>query len=66
MKNAAEIYLKTEIKKCIITCPTYFNSIQRNKLIDCSKIAGLECINIILESIASAVYYSYDKINKEN
>jgi len=66
MKNAAEIYLKTEIKKCIITCPTYFNSIQRNKLIDCAKISNLECINIILEPIASAVYYSYDKINNEN
>ena len=66
MKNAAELYLKTKINKCIITCPTYFNSIQRNKLIDCCKISNLECINIILEPIASAVYYSYDKINKDN
>lgn len=66
MKNAAEIYLKSEIKKCIITCPTYFNSIQRNKLIDCAKISGLDCINIILEPIASAVYYSYNKINEDD
>ena len=41
MKETAQVYLGTEVKKAVITVPAYFNNSQREATKDAGKIAGL-------------------------
>lgn len=56
-KNMANNYLKTEIKKVIVTVPAYFNDSQRQATKDACTIAGLECVRILNEPTAAALAY---------
>ena len=49
MKETAEKYLGSEVKKAVITVPAYFNDSQRKATKDAGKIAGLEVERIINE-----------------
>ena len=57
LKNMASDYLKTNIKKAVITVPAYFNDAQRQATKDAATIAGLETIRIINEPTAAALAY---------
>jgi molecular chaperone DnaK len=64
MKQTAEDYLGSEIKKAVITVPAYFNDEQRQATKDAGKIAGLEVERIINEPTAAALAYGLDKKEK--
>ena len=61
MKETAEAYLGTEVKKAVITVPAYFNDAQRAATKDAGAIAGLEVLRIINEPTAAAIAYGLDK-----
>lgn len=59
LKSRAEHYLKSEIKKAVITVPAYFNDTQRQATRDAGKLAGLDVLRIVSEPTAAAL--AYDK-----
>ena len=61
MKETAEAYLGTEVKKAVITVPAYFNDAQRAATKDAGAIAGLDVLRIINEPTAAAIAYGLDK-----
>lgn len=61
MKEIAETYLGTSIKKAVITVPAYFNDSQRQATKDAGAIAGLNVLRIINEPTAAALAYGLDK-----
>lgn len=60
MKETAEAYTGTTIKKAVITVPAYFNDAQRQATKDAGIIAGLEVLRIINEPTAAAIAYGLD------
>ena len=64
LKKMASEYLKCQIKKAVISVPAYFNDAQRQATRDAATIAGLECVRIISEPIASALAYGLNKLTK--
>lgn len=62
MKEIAESYTGTKIKKAVITVPAYFNDSQRQATKDAGVIAGLEVMRIINEPTAAAIAYGLDKM----
>jgi heat shock protein 1/8 len=61
MKETAEKYVGSEIKKAVITVPAYFNDAQRQATKDAGVIAGLDVLRIINEPTAAAIAYGLDK-----
>ncbi|MEM1026102.1 MAG: molecular chaperone DnaK [Myxococcota bacterium] len=61
MKLIAEQYLETEVNKCVITVPAYFNDGQRQATKDAGRISGLDVVRIINEPTAAALAYGYGK-----
>ena len=61
MKEIAENYLGTKVRRAVITVPAYFNDAQRQATKDAGKIAGLEVERIINEPTAAALAYGFDK-----
>ena len=66
MKETAERYTGTKIKKAVITVPAYFNDSQRNATFNAAKIAGLEVLRIINEPTAAAIAYGFDRLEEKN
>jgi molecular chaperone DnaK len=64
MKKTAEDYLGTEVKKCVVTVPAYFNDTQRQATKNAAEIAGMECVRIINEPTAAALAHGVDKSDK--
>ena len=65
MKKTAEDYLGSEVKKCVVTVPAYFNDTQRQATKDAAEIAGMKCVRIINEPTAAALAYGVDKSDKD-
>ena len=65
LKENAENFCGSEIKKAIITVPAYFNDLQRQCTINAGKIAGLNVIRIINEPTAAAIAYGLQNNNNE-
>jgi len=61
LKHDAEERLGHKIKKAVITCPAYFNNMQRQATKDAGKIAGLEVMRVINEPTAASLAYGLDK-----
>lgn len=55
-KNVEMYYGKQT--KCIITVPAYFNQVQIENTIEASKLAGLDCIQILKEPTSASYVYS--------
>lgn len=64
LKRMASDYLKRPVKRSVIAVPAYFNDSQRQATRDAATIAGLDCIRIISEPIASALAYGLNKLTK--
>ena len=60
MKETAEAYLGSEVRKAVVTVPAYFNDAQRQATKDAGTIAGLDVQRIINEPTAAAVAYGLD------
>jgi molecular chaperone DnaK len=61
LKTDAEDRLGGKVQKAVITCPAYFNNMQRQSTKDAGKIAGLEVARIINEPTAASLAYGLDK-----
>ncbi len=61
LKKDAEDRLGGPVGKAVITCPAYFNNMQRQSTKDAGKIAGLEVARIINEPTAASLAYGLDK-----
>jgi len=62
MKEIAESYLGSDVKKAVVTVPAYFNDSQRLATKDAGTIAGLEVQRIINEPTAAAIAYGLDRM----
>lgn len=61
MKSVAEEYLGHEVKKAVVTVPSYFNDGQRQATRDAGRIAGLDVIRIINEPTAAALSFGFGR-----
>ncbi len=61
MKQIAKDYIGKEVTDAIVTCPAYFNDLQRKATQMAGKLAGLNVIRIINEPTAAAIAYALDK-----
>ena len=66
LKQSAEDFLKTEIKKVVITVPAYFTEGQKQATKNAGEIAGLNVIKIINEPTAAALAYGFGKCCNHN
>ena len=64
LKQNAKDYLGHEVSEAIITCPAYFDDLQRKATQMAGKIAGLNVLRIINEPTAAAIAYALDKENQ--
>ena len=64
LKQNAKDYLGYEVNDAIITCPAYFDDLQRKATQMAGKIAGLNVLRIINEPTAAAIAYGLDKDNQ--
>ena len=55
LKAAAQEKLNTEVRKCVVCVPAYFNDFQRRATIDACRLADLECVKILNEPTAAAI-----------
>jgi len=65
MKQTAESYLGSEVKRAVITVPAYFNDSQRQATKEAGQIAGLVVERIVNEPTAAALAYGLDKKDKD-
>ena len=68
LKQSAESFLQTKIKKVVITVPAYFTERQKQATKNAGEIAGLNVIKIINEPTAASLAYGFGKAqnNKVN
>ena len=57
LKERAEHYLHTSVKRAVITVPAYFNDSQRQATRDAGKLAGLDVLRILNEPTAASLAY---------
>ena len=57
LKAGAEKALGKTVTKAVITCPAYFNAIQREEVKKAGKIAGLDVLRVINEPTAAAIAF---------
>jgi len=68
LKERAEHYLHTPVKRAVITVPAYFNDSQRQATRDAGKLAGLDVLRIINEPTSASLAYGIglEKNTKKN
>ncbi|WNG37501.1 Hsp70 family protein [Archangium violaceum] len=65
IRDVAANYLKTPIKRAVVTVPAYFNDRQRQTVKEAGKLIDLEVVRIINEPTAAALAYGAGKgVNK--
>jgi molecular chaperone DnaK len=57
IRDVASNYLKTPIKRAVVTVPAYFNDRQRQTVKDSGKLIDLDIVRIINEPTAAAMAY---------
>lgn len=66
MKKTAEDYLGTKVTDVVITCPAWFNDVQRQATKTAGELAGLNVLRIINEPTAAILSSSLTTDGKEN
>ena len=64
LKDNVNRHFKQYINKAVITVPAYFNDAQRQATKNAAEIAGIDCIRIINEPIASALAFGLHNRSK--
>ena len=59
--KSASIFIKSEIKRAVITIPAYYDYNQRGAIIESAKLADIEILRIIYEPTAAALAYGLGK-----
>ena len=66
IRDVAANYLKTPIKRAVVTVPAYFNDRQRQTVKEAGKLIDLEVVRIINEPTAASLAYGAGKsVNKK-
>lgn len=65
MKQTAEDYLGSPVKRAVVTVPAYFNDSQRQATKDAGQIAGLTVERVVNEPTAACLAYGIDKADKD-
>ncbi|MFL5352485.1 Hsp70 family protein [Archangium sp.] len=66
IRDVAANYLKTPIKRAVVTVPAYFNDRQRQTVKEAGKLIDLDVVRIINEPTAAALAYGAGKgVNKK-
>lgn len=65
MKKTAEDYLGTTVTDAVITCPAWFNDVQRNATKTAGELAGLNVLRIINEPTAAILASSLASDGKD-
>ncbi|CAE7949486.1 Chaperone protein dnaK [Symbiodinium microadriaticum] len=63
LRSDAEAFLKTNIRKAVITVPAYFDDSQRQATKTAGKLAGLDVMRICNEPTMAALAYGLDQKN---
>ncbi|KAL9163954.1 hypothetical protein ABFS82_06G075200 [Erythranthe guttata] len=70
MRQIAEEYVGTTIKKAVVTVPAHFSDSQRQATLDAAVIAGLKVVWIVNEPTAAAIVYGLEmgasSVDKKN
>jgi molecular chaperone DnaK len=61
IRDVASNYLRTPVKRAVVTVPAYFNDRQRQTVKDAGKLIDLEVVRIINEPTAAALAYGVGK-----
>ncbi|XP_052186192.1 heat shock cognate 70 kDa protein-like [Diospyros lotus] len=61
MREIAEAFLGSTVKKAVVTVPAYFNDSQRQATKDAGDVAGLNVMSILNEPTAAAIAYGLEK-----
>lgn len=54
-------HLKSEISRCVLAVPAYFNNVQKAAIKDAAAMAGLEVVKLVHEPTAVALAYGYNR-----
>lgn len=65
MKSIAEEYIGGEVKDAVITCPAWFDDVQRNATKTAGELAGLNVLRIINEPTAAILASSLSSDGKD-
>jgi molecular chaperone DnaK len=66
MKEIAEGYLGSEIRRAVITTPAYFTDIERRATLEAAELAGIEVIRLINEPTAAALAFGMANLEHED
>jgi molecular chaperone DnaK len=61
VKDRAQDYLGTEVKRAVVTCPAYYNDNQRQAVREAGALAGLEVLRILNEPTAAALAFGWGR-----
>jgi molecular chaperone DnaK len=61
VREMAQQTLGTEIQRCVITVPAYYNDNQRQAVREAGKLAGLEVLRILSEPTAAALAFAHGR-----
>lgn len=61
LKTTTEKEINGRMSDVVLSCPGYFTDLQRRALIHASEIAGLNCVRLLNESTATALYWGFYK-----
>src|SRR3954451_25103491 len=65
IRDVASNYLKSPVKRAVVTVPAYFNDRQRQAVKDAGKLIDMEVVRIINEPTAAALAYGVGKNLRE-
>lgn len=54
-------HLRTEISRCVLAVPAYFNNVQKAAIKEAARMAGLEVVKLVHEPTAVALAYGYNR-----
>lgn len=66
LKKCCELFLKSSVKKCVITVPAYFGDRSRSSIRKAATLAGLDVVRLINEPTAAAYAFGLENKAKGN
>ncbi|ETO35864.1 heat shock protein 70, partial [Reticulomyxa filosa] len=61
LKKISELYLGCPVSNAVMTVPAYFNTSQRQAMIEAARIAGLKVLRLVNDSTAAAMAYGLNQ-----
>lgn len=61
LKNCSDLFLKVDVKKCVVTVPAYFDEKARSAIKKSATIAGFDVLRLVNEPTSAAYAYGLEK-----